>query len=144
MQTSEIMVINKLGTGTAFGVTLDSDENVFLPAKIMCMVNAQIGEKLQAILVPNTFLPERTPWMAIRIDRLKDAPPVVFVADIYSKIIDDLRENGRACVAEIADNLECEEIVVADKLQDLVRRGQIRQRMYYAINEGDFDDGDAE
>ena len=80
MQTSEIMVINRLDTNTAFGATIQGNEAVFIPAKVACSLDIQVGERFQAILIANTKLPEKTPWMAIRIVRI-DQPPQPKVQD---------------------------------------------------------------
>jgi hypothetical protein len=77
MQRTEIVVNNLLGTGTAFGVTLTTPpQAVFIPGKVASSVNAEIGDRFIALLVPNAVAPERTPWMAARLEPALPLPPV--------------------------------------------------------------------
>lgn len=77
MKTAEIVIVNKLVTGTAFGVTLsEPSEAVFVPGRVVEASNAEIGDKFVALLVPNTIKPDRTPWMAARIDPALPLPSI--------------------------------------------------------------------
>jgi len=69
MRTVEIVITNKLPTGTAFAVTLQTPaESVFVPGKVAAAARAEIGDRFMALLVPNVLEPSKTPWMAARID----------------------------------------------------------------------------
>jgi hypothetical protein len=69
MPTCEIVITNVIKTGTAFAVTLGANpESVFVPAKVAEAAKAAIGDHYVALLVPNSIKPDRTPWMAARID----------------------------------------------------------------------------
>jgi len=138
MQTAEIMVINKLETGTAFGSTIVGNENVFIPAKIMTLLEAKVGDRLNAILIENKIHPEKTPWMAIRIDRIGDMDRKDFVDDLAERILADLRENGSATVDDVANALGRHVVGVVAKMQEMVRSGLIMRRTFYAVDEADF------
>jgi len=142
MQTSEIMVINKLNTNTAFGATVDSNQSVFIPAKVAASLDVQVGERFQAILIANTVHPEKTPWMAIRIVRLDAAQGTQFNDDLALAILADLRESGRATVEDVAESINVPLNNVVGKMQEMARGGTIKRRTFYAIDEADFYDGD--
>jgi hypothetical protein len=77
MKTTEIVVVNRLDSGTSFGVTLDEPaESVFIPARVAEAAKAEVGDRFIALLVPNTIQPDRTPWMAARIDTALPLPQV--------------------------------------------------------------------
>ena len=140
MQTAEIMVINKLDTGTAFGSTIIGNENVFIPAKIMTLLEAKVGDRLNAILIENKIHPEKTPWMAIRIDRIgdMDAHRTDFGDNLAEMILADLRENGSATVDDVANALGRPVVGVVAKMQEMARSGLIMRRTFYAVDEADF------
>ncbi len=68
-----ILLTNQLATGSAFALTEGSNENVFIPSKVMFGHSVRLGQKVQAIVVPNMTRPDRTPWLAVSI---LDADPV--------------------------------------------------------------------
>ena len=146
MQTSEIMIINRLVTGTAFATTIDSNEAVFIPAKIAVLLDANVGDKFNAILIENTSMPEKTPWMAIRLDRFdnQQSASTTMVADLSNMILSNLREEGRATVEDMADAVDYPLTSVMAKMQEMARRGLIYRRTFYAATEQDFYDGEEE
>lgn len=142
MQTSEIMVINRLDTNTAFAATVDGNQSVFIPAKVACSLDIQVGERLNAILIENKTHPEKTPWMAIRIIRIDPSQHTHVQDDLTKLILDDLSEGGRASVEDVAESINYPLISVIAKMQEMARGGMIKRRTFYAINEADFYDGD--
>ena len=141
MQTSEIMVINRLDTNTAFGATVVGNQAVFIPAKVACSVDIQVGERCQAILIENTKLPEKTPWMAIRIVRIEQPKEAQAQDDLVVMILADLSESGRATVEDVAESINQPLVNVIAKMQDMARGGTIKRKTFYAIDEDDFYDG---
>jgi hypothetical protein len=141
MQTSEIMVINRLDTGTAFAATIDGNQGVFIPAKVAASLDIQVGERFTAILIENTAHPDKTPWMAIRIIRLDPSQQAQVQDDLARMILADLIENGRATVEEVADGVGKPVTMVVAKMQEMARGGMIKRRTFYAIDENDFYDG---
>ena len=141
MQTSEIMVINRLDTNTAFAATVDGNHSVFIPAKVACSLDIQVGERLNAILIRNTTHP-KTPWMAIRIIRIDPSQRPQVQDDLTKLILDDLSEGGRASVEDVAESINYPLMSVIAKMQEMARGGMIKRRTFYAIDEADFYDGD--
>jgi hypothetical protein len=139
MQTCEIMLIHRLPTGTAFGITVKGNEAVFIPAKVTAALAAGIGEKFNAILIENTTMPEKTPWMAIRLDRADIEAENVTGDRLADLILADLNEDGSATAKNVADSINFTLNIVTAKLQELARKGNVYRRTFYAANEADFD-----
>ena len=144
MQTSEIMVINRLDTSTAFAATIDSNQGVFIPAKVAASLDVQVGERFTAILIENTAHPDKTPWMAIRIVRIDPAKNVQALDDLARLILSDLADSGRATVEEVAAFINYPVASVVSKMQEMARGGMIKRKTFYALDEADFYDGDDE
>jgi len=143
MQTSEIMVINRLDTSTAFAATVDGNQSVFIPAKVASSLDIQVGERFHAILIENTTHPEKTPWMAIRIIRIDPSQQAQVQDDLARMILADLSESGRASVEDVAESINYPLMSVIAKMQEMARGGMIKRRTFYAIDEADFyDEGD--
>jgi ABC-type lipoprotein release transport system permease subunit len=143
VQTSEIMVINRLDTNTAFAATVDGNQSVFIPAKVACSLDIQVGERLNAILIENKTHPEKTPWMAIRIIRIDQSQRLQVQDDLTKMILADLSEGGRASVEDVAESINYPLNSVIAKMQEMARGGMIKRRTFYAIDEADFyDEGD--
>jgi hypothetical protein len=144
MQTSEIMVINRLDTSTAFAATIDSNQGVFIPAKVAASLDVQVGERFTAILIENTAHPDKTPWMAIRIVRIDPAKNAQALDDLARMILSDLADCGRATVEEVAASINYPIASVVSKMQEMARGGMIKRKTFYALDEADFYDGDDE
>lgn len=144
MQTSEIMVINRLDTSTAFAATIDSNEGVFIPAKVAASLDVQVGERFTAILIENTAHPNKTRWMAIRIVRIDPDKNVQALDDLARMILSDLGDCGSATVEEVAASINYPVASVVSKMQEMARGGMIKRKTFYAIDEADFYDGDQE
>jgi hypothetical protein len=144
MQTSEIMVINRLDTSTAFAATIDSNQGVFIPAKVAASLDVQVGERFTAILIENTAHPDKTPWMAIRIVRIDPDKNAQALDDLARMILSDLADCGRATVEEIAASINYPVTSVVSKMQEMARGGMIKRKTFYALDEADFYDGDDE
>lgn len=126
-----LLVTNQLDTGSAFGLT-DTMENVFIPSKVTANRPVRMGEKVQAIVVPNMTRPDRTPWLAVSI--LDDAP--VSRDDTLAEMILDLIESdGRARVEEIAENLNMANEKIAAKLAELASSGDVVRVICYDLPE---------
>ena len=117
-----ILITNQLATGSAFALTEGSNENVFIPSKVMIGKSVRPGEKVQAIVVPNMTRPDRTPWLAVSI---LDAAPVSRDDTLGAFILGNLQADGRATVEEIAEDLNMSDESVANKLSELVEDGRV-------------------
>jgi predicted Rossmann fold nucleotide-binding protein DprA/Smf involved in DNA uptake len=126
MQPTEIIITNKLATGTTFAVlSSDMTQNVFIPSKLALDASLRPGQKVMAQIVPNMSQPEKTPWLAIS---LQDAGPIQqpqSLRDTLAELIIDDLEDGRATVSEIAEDLNMSDVSVANKLSELVADGRV-------------------
>jgi hypothetical protein len=104
MQPTEIIITNKLATGTTFAVLAsDMTQNVFIPSKLALDASLRPGQKVMAQIVPNMSQPEKTPWLAISLEIGLHAPSM----DLQDRIRGEL-ENGPATVYDLAKMLDAE------------------------------------
>jgi hypothetical protein len=128
MQPTEIIITNKLATGTTFAVLAsDMTQNVFIPSKLALDASLRPGQKVMAQIVPNMSQPEKTPWLAIS---LEDAGPLPEQKQslrdtLAAFILGNLQADGRATVSEIAEDLNMSDVSVANKLSELVVDGRV-------------------
>ena len=128
-----ILLTNQLATGSAFALTADN-ENVFIPSKVMLEKSVRVGQKVQAVVVPNMTRPDRTPWLAVSI--LDAAPPPQDDA-LAEMILGNLQADGRATVEEIAEDLNMSDAVVAATLAEMVADGRLVRLVCYDMPEED-------
>jgi hypothetical protein len=128
MQPTELIVTNRLATGTTFAVLAsDMTQNVFIPSKLALDASLRPGQKVMAQIVPNMSQPEKTPWLAIS---LEDAGPLPEQKQslrdtLGAFILGNLQADGRATVEEIAEDMNMSDAVVAAKLAELVAAGRV-------------------
>ena len=127
-----ILLTNQLATGSAFALTEGSNENVFIPSKVMFGHSVRLGQKVQAIVVPNMTRPDRTPWLAVSI---LDAEPVQEDYGLAELILGNLQADGRATVEEIAQNMNMSDAVVAATLAEMVADGRVVRVICYHLPE---------
>jgi predicted Rossmann fold nucleotide-binding protein DprA/Smf involved in DNA uptake len=136
MQPTEIIITNKLATGTTFAVLAsDMTQNVFIPSKLALDASLRPGQKIMAQIVPNMSQPEKTPWLAIS---LEDAGPIQqpqSLRDTLAELIIDDLEDGRATVSEIAENMNMSDDKIAAKLAELVAAGRVVRLTCYDLPE---------
>ena len=116
-----ILLTNQLATGSAFALTADN-ENVFIPSKVMLDKGVRVGQKVQAIVVPNMTRPNRTPWLAVSI---LDAVPAPQDDALAEMILDTIESDGRGTVEEIATSLNMADAKISAKLSELAASGQL-------------------
>jgi antitoxin component of MazEF toxin-antitoxin module len=124
-----IIVTHVLSTKTAFGVTSSRPpEAVFIPGKISAMLGLVEGQEVNAQLVPNTMQPERTPWLAVRVE-LK--PPAAatpregsseLVTTLEDRVLEALRDGGEWGVADMATHLGADPSRVGEVLEAAYNR----------------------
>ena len=90
METVLIFCVEQLDNGTSFAIREDNGESVFVPSTIANRVNLQIGDSVNAKLVANAKLPEKTPWFAVRVDPASSegTTPPVKNDDLKSRVRD--------------------------------------------------------
>jgi len=116
-----ILLTNQLATGSAFALT-ENNENVFIPSKVMLNKGVRVGQKVQAIVVPNMTRPNRTPWLAVSI---LDAAPAPQDDALAEMILDLIESDGRGTVEEIATSLNMADAKISAKLSELAASGQL-------------------
>ena len=133
MKPVEIIVTNRLATGTTFAVLAsDMTQNVFIPSKLALDASLRPGQKILAQIVPNMSQPEKTPWLAIS---LEDAVPVSRNDTLGAFILGNLQADGRATVEEIAEDMNMSDAVVAAKLAELVAAGRVMRLTCFDLPE---------
>jgi hypothetical protein len=128
-----ILLTNQLATGSAFALTADN-ENVFIPSKVMLEKGVRVGQKVQAIVVPNMTRPDRTPWLAVSI---LEAEPVSRDDTLAAFILGNLQADGRATVEEIAEDMNMSDAVVAATLAEMVADGRVVRLVCFDLPEED-------
>ena len=128
-----ILLTNQLATGSAFALTADN-ENVFIPSKVMLEKGVRVGQRVQAIVVPNMTRPDRTPWLAVSI---LDAAPLPQEDALAEMILDTIENDGRGTVEEIATSLNMADAKISAKLSELVGSGQMVRVVCFDLPEED-------
>jgi predicted Rossmann fold nucleotide-binding protein DprA/Smf involved in DNA uptake len=128
MQPTEIIITNKLATGTTFAVLAsDMTQNVFIPSKLALDASLRPGQKVMAQIVPNMSQPEKTPWLAISLEDAKPLPEQKqsLRDTLGAFILGNLQADGRATVKEIAEDMNMADEKIAAKLAELVAAGRV-------------------
>lgn len=128
-----ILLTNQLATGSAFALT-ESNENVFIPSKVMFGHSVRLGQRVQAVCVPNMTRPDRTPWLAVSI---LDAAPAPQEDALAEMILDLIESDGRGTVEEIAKSLNMADAKISAKLSELVASGQLVRVVCFDLPEED-------
>jgi hypothetical protein len=127
MLPTEIIITNKLATGTTFAVlSSDMTQNVFIPSKLALDASLRPGQKILAQIVPNMSQPEKTPWLAISLEDAGPIQPPQSLRDTLGAfILGNLQADGRATVEEIAEDMNMADDKIAAKLAELVAAGRV-------------------
>ena len=128
MKNATIIVTNILPTGTTFALLADTMESVFVNASVSKFSGLQVGETVQAEIVPNHQQPDRTPWQATKIMR-NAAPPVV---GLEQRVTDELWVE-EATAKELSEALGADETAVQVTLDRMMSQGKIKAYSVYAI-----------
>jgi hypothetical protein len=130
MNTTKIIITNVLPTSSAFAVLKsDHSQNVFIPSKIYDANPFEIGETVNALLVPNIQHHSKTPWLAARII----AQPVTVVQSNLRAMIVTHLQGYDATVQELASALGSNESDIEDVLTELARDGYLISETVYSL-----------
>jgi hypothetical protein len=66
-------VVESLDNGPAFAVRQDNDQQVYIPRAQAEELELVEFDEVEAIVIPNTLQPEKTPWFALKVRRLAPA-----------------------------------------------------------------------
>lgn len=65
----QILVSNQMETFTSFGLSVDTGEQVYIPAAVAKACELKVGKVYKALLVPNRHeQADTTPWMCAQVD----------------------------------------------------------------------------
>lgn len=128
-----IIISNILPSDTAFAVLADDrSQSVFIPPTVARAVRLELGETVEAVIVPNTSRPDKTPWCAVRIERaVNDAN----AETLRAEIVEDLRENGSATTMELAEKLGRLPQLVRDELRKMATDGVVETATVWVLTE---------
>jgi hypothetical protein len=136
MNTTKIIITNVLPTSSAFAVLQDDHtQNVFIPSKIYDAQPFEIGETVDALLVPNVQHHSKTPWLAARII----AQPVAVVqpvqpveVNLRAKIVAHLQEYD-ATFDEILNYVGGDRADINKALSQLSQDGVLMSEVVYSL-----------
>lgn len=143
----EIFIINIIASGSGFGARADNGDQVFIPASVVNGAQLQVGEQVDAVLVPNmNEMRDKTPWRAVRVPREGvELPPLpknltghdpVSGRSLDQMCFDALVAASRGSLSagseiaymttrEVADDLNADIKMVGNALQRLFNAGRI-------------------
>lgn len=141
----QILITNIIESGTAFAVTADTGEQVFIPSAVMRASSAELFTEVTAVLVPNQFQADRTPWLAavIKSGDPAQAPaqapapvaapavPSGNMAERDQRILDALEAFTYAVTAAIADATGIDPKSANNSLNRLFAAGKIAKADVY-------------
>jgi hypothetical protein len=83
-----------------------------------------VGQQVEAVLVPNTMQPERTPWLAAQINLLPPMtrPQIEEVPTIEKWALEALREGGEWTIPAMAEHLAAGPKQVAEALETIYNK----------------------
>jgi hypothetical protein len=143
MQLTDLIITHILPTGTTFAVVADDmTQSVFIPSKLSLQAGLQQSMTVGAIIVPNLAQPEKTPWVAIKLDQGGKQMQMPTSDTLTDMILADLREGGMATAETVSDGIDYPHLSVMAKMQEMARHGLIHQRTYYAVDPADFEGDD--
>jgi len=128
MKPSKIIITNILPTGTAFALLADNMESVFVNASVSNFAGLQVGETVDAEIVPNRQQPDRTPWQATKILRSAAQP----VAGLEQRVTNELWVE-EATAQELSEALGADLTAVQVTLDRMMSQGKVRAYSVYAI-----------
>jgi cold shock CspA family protein len=149
----EIIIINIIASGSGFAQLSDGGEQVFIPASVVNGAQLQIGERVDAVLVPNmNEMRDRTPWRAVRVPRdgieLPPLPKNLTGHDpITGRSLDqmcydalfassDLPEIAYLTTREVSEELNADVKMVGNALQRLFNAGRIsRAEVHHRVGQ---------
>lgn len=142
----QIIISNIIESGTAFGFVADTGEQVFIPSNVMKASNAELFVPVVAVLVPNNYQSERTPWLAAVIKSGTPAPapvpgskerdPSIAMAERDQRILDALiDEFAYGVTSEIAEFTGIDPKSTNNSLNRLFAAGKIAKADVYSSPE---------
>jgi hypothetical protein len=103
MELQPIIVTHILPSTTSFGATCGArPEAVFIPGKVSNEAGLVVGQKVMAQLVPNTMQPEKTPWLAARVEMVE---PEGVEELVTNRALDRMLDGGVWTATDISEEI---------------------------------------
>lgn len=116
MHFQDIIVTNVLDSGISFGATICSrPESIFIPKGVSRATSVVVGQRVRAVLVPNTLQPDRTPWLAVRVDTN---------CTNENNVIDLISRGGEWTASDVASSLSIDRSGCAVTLENIYLSGR--------------------
>lgn len=149
----EIYVLNIIQSGSGFAQVAHSGEQVFIPASVVNGARLQVGERVDAVLVPNmNELKAKTPWRAVRVPRAGvELPPLpenltghdpISGTSLDQRCYDALEDASSEgdisymTTGEVAAEVNVDKKMVGNALQRLFNAGRIsRAEVYHRVGQ---------
>lgn len=143
----EIFVVNIIESGSGFGERADTGEAVFIPSSVVNGAQLQVGEQVEAVLVPNmNELREKTPWRAVRVPRDGvELPPLpekltghdpVSGESLDMKCLKIVQRGGYYTTRDVAEELNVDMKMTGNALQRQFNAGRIsRAEVHHRVGQ---------
>jgi len=133
MERVEVFCKSIIRTGSAFGLRIDTGEQVFIPPALTRGTVLYEGETREMVVVPNAHKDATTEWFCVRIceaDETKPAPqPVMSIDD---RALHFLREaSSYYSTPEVAAELRTDTSLAHNALLRLFNQGKIAKADVY-------------
>ena len=128
----EIFCTNVLESGSAFGLRSDNGEQVFIPASVSIGSGLRINDIVNAIIVPNSYQPEKTPWFVVKI--IGESIDEHIEGDDNDMLI-TLDKFEYASTEELADELGVEVDEAHNTLTKMFNAGRLTKAHVYQVVE---------
>ena len=66
------IVLNQLDSGSSFAIADDSEDQIFIRSVIAKNAGIEVGDEIEAVVVPNADRKGGCPWFALRVDVLDE------------------------------------------------------------------------
>ena len=135
MENVQVVCINIIETGSGFGARIDTGQSVFIPKSITTALGLAPQMLVDALLVPNSVRPEKTPWFCVSASPCGDAVPTPSKADrsIDDRILAYLQDQTMyATSSEVAEAVDLPPAEVSGIMAKLFRQGRIAKADVYS------------
>lgn len=104
MQTADIYCLRIHADGFGFGARTDTGEQVYMPHSVVRGAGLVEDEIVTCALIVNTHPSgDKTPWVAIRVERgATTPPPAALTETLDERVLQLVREQGMITTSEVA------------------------------------------
>ena len=133
MERVEVFCKSIIRTGSAFGLRIDTGEQVFIPPALTRGTVLYEGETREMVIVPNAHKAATTEWFCVRICDRDEAPPAAPpVMSIDDRAYVTVKAaDGYLTTAEMSDILKTDTSIAHNALLRLFNQGKIAKADVY-------------